>query len=194
MNFAHNLTLAALNNPDRKAIVLASGESRTFRELEDMTEKMAGELRASGIDKGARVVVLLRPDLDFLPALFALLRLGAVPVLIDPGMRLRSALACVTRARPAAMIATPFARLIGLVFPRVFRPIRLKLVLSKGRIRGRPVKLEHPRPPEPGPIGAPDPAAIVFTSGSTGTPKGVELTHGSLAWQKDAIRIGIRRS
>jgi acyl-CoA synthetase (AMP-forming)/AMP-acid ligase II len=188
MNFAHNLSLAARRTPDRKALILASGESRTFRELEESTERLTAELLASGIDEGARVVTLLRPDLDFFPALFALLRLGAIPVLIDPGMSLRNALACVAQARPAAMVATPSARLVTLFLPRVFGPIGLKLVLRNGRIHGSRVKREHPGPPAPRPAEPADPAAIVFTSGSTGIPKGVELTHGNLQWQKDAIR------
>jgi acyl-CoA synthetase (AMP-forming)/AMP-acid ligase II len=188
MNFAHNLTLAARKDPDRKAIILASGESRTFRELEDITERTAAEFRASGIDRGARVVVLLRPGLDFLPALFALLGLGAIPVLIDPGMRLRNVLACLAQARPTAMVATPSAYLLSLFFPRVFGPNSLKLVLRTRRIRWRRTRPEYSRPSGPQPVEASDPAAIVFTSGSTGVPKGVEFTHGNLEWQKDAIR------
>jgi acyl-CoA synthetase (AMP-forming)/AMP-acid ligase II len=49
---------------------------------------------------------MVRPGLPLIAAVFGLFALGAVPVIIDPGMGLKSFLACVARSRPARSSAS----------------------------------------------------------------------------------------
>ena len=58
----------------------------TFDELVREIDRYAGGLRELGVKKGTRTVVLIKPGIDLFAITFALFRIGAVPVLIDPGM------------------------------------------------------------------------------------------------------------
>ena len=59
----------------------------TYAELDSLTDRVAGGLRALGIGTGDRVLVQLPNRAEFLVAWFALQKLGAVPVHTQPGHR-----------------------------------------------------------------------------------------------------------
>ena len=57
------------------------------------------------------MLVMVRQGLPLIAAAFALFELGAIPVVIDPGMGLRNFLACVSRSQPRALLGIPFAQI-----------------------------------------------------------------------------------
>jgi len=191
-NVSRHLPLRAADSGDRAAVrvpVIARGEvafaDTSFAELESRAGLVAGRMAAAGIRKGTRVLVLARPGLELIAGVFAILRTGAVPVVIDPGMGLRGFLRSVRRTGPEAVFGIPRGLWISRVFRGAFRGVRARIPTravsrtdSGGGVPAFPVV----------PAGADDPAAILFTSGSTGPAKGVLYRHGMFAAQIDAVR------
>ena len=50
---------------------------------------------------------MVNPSLEFFALTFALFKLGAVPVLVDPGMGVRHLGQCLAEAEPAAASSLP---------------------------------------------------------------------------------------
>jgi acyl-CoA synthetase (AMP-forming)/AMP-acid ligase II len=73
---------------------------------------------------------MVRQGLPLIASVFAILRIGAVPVVIDPGMGLKSFLNCVTRSRPRALVGIPLAQGISRIFRRPFRSVELRVSAS----------------------------------------------------------------
>ncbi|MFF1686681.1 MULTISPECIES: AMP-binding protein [unclassified Streptomyces] len=69
--------------PDRAAIVF-EGRTVTYRELDELSRRVAGRLASEGIGAGDRVAVHLPNCPQFLVAFLAVLRLGAVHVPVNP--------------------------------------------------------------------------------------------------------------
>lgn len=162
--------------------------SLTFAELDAEVGAWAGRLAARGIGRGDRTLIMVRPGLPLIASVFALFRIGAVPVVIDPGMRLSSFLECVRRTQPRALVGLPLAQLISRVLRRDFRSVAIRVPASSSLVArigpGGPAiadsAIAH--------CAAGDPAAILFTSGSTGSPKGVRYDHGMFEAQVRLIR------
>lgn len=195
-NFAGALPEIAARRGDDVALVVqgAPGEadrSTSWRALAARSSAMAHGLREAGVARGDRVCVFVRPGVEWLALIYALLWLGAVPVLIDPGMGREGVARCVARIAPRVFVGIARAHLLRLVAPASFRTV--ELCLSAGE-RGVPLtrslaSLERPDagPFEPLAVAPDDPAAILFTSGSTGPAKGVPYTHGMLAAQRASL-------
>ena len=160
----------------------------TFGELDRRTDAAARVLRATGIGKGSRVLLALRPGEELLVGFHGLLKLGAIPVAIDPGMGWRAALACVSRSRPEALLGIRKACWLSRLPLAAFRTIRLRLAVDGAEWRRMLDAADSPVPGGIEPMAPEDLAAIAFTSGSTGSPKGVRLTHGMLGAQVDLVR------
>jgi acyl-CoA synthetase (AMP-forming)/AMP-acid ligase II len=175
----------------------------TFAELAAEVLAWQAELTASGVLPADRVLVMVRPGLPLIAASFALFSLGAVPVVIDPGMGLKNFLACVARTQPRVLLGIPLARVISRVYRNTFRSVEIRVPASgspTGRLRRRrrPLQISNPKSQNvPRSVAADsatyasaasDLAAILFTSGSTGAPKGVCYTHGMFEAQVELIR------
>jgi long-chain acyl-CoA synthetase len=99
---------AARDFPDRDALVV-EGRRTTFVELRDRVDALAAGLRAEGVGPGDRVLVALPLGEAAVTVLFAVWRLGAVAVPVDPETR-GDLLADVARdAEVSATIATRWA-------------------------------------------------------------------------------------
>ncbi len=189
-NVARFLPERAASQPDRVALRLPrrrggrlAYSDMTFAELNQAVDRRCRYLVSHGIRRGRRVLLMVKPGRDLIVVVFALFKIGAVPVVIDPGMGIRGFLRCVERTRPEALIAIPLGRLVSRVFSRAFRTVSMRLGA------GEPAVDNTEDEPFPACECAPDdPAAILFTSGSTGPAKGVCYEHGMFEAQVTAIR------
>jgi acyl-CoA synthetase (AMP-forming)/AMP-acid ligase II len=203
-NVAAQLTAVARERPNAVAVAQPLGYVRpgerkyatmTFRELDDDSSRIAGGLRRMGVTPGMRIVLLVRPSIDFVSLVFALFKVGAVTVLIDPGMGRQNLVTCLDDAQPEGFVAIPLAQAIRTLRQRTrgkFAQAKLNVTVGRRWFWGGPTlaQLRHQAEPLPD-IFQPaenDPAAIIFTTGSTGPPKGVLYRHGNFAQQVEEIR------
>lgn len=168
----------------------------TFAELDRITAGTADYFKSLGIRAGTRTLLMARPGLDLILCAFALFRIAAVPVAIDPGMGLKSFLRCVRNTAPEALVGIPLAHWIRRIFFKKFSSVRIAATVGTRkfseeiRARSRAESCDREIVPAP----ADRLAAILFTSGSTGAPKGVCYTHGMFDAQREIVRdfYGIR--
>ncbi|MFJ3882551.1 amino acid adenylation domain-containing protein [Streptomyces sp. NPDC090077] len=158
--------LAADRAPERTALV-SHGRSMTFAELRDRSRELAGVLAARGIGPERTVGLAIPRSLDWIVALFAVLRTGAayVPLELDhPDERIAT---IVDDARPEVILT------VSAVSPRLTGDlIELDRPLPQAEpfvtfAPGDPDRLRHP-------------AYTIYTSGSTGKPKGVVTEYAGL--------------
>ncbi|MCX5870097.1 MAG: fatty acid CoA ligase family protein [Deltaproteobacteria bacterium] len=170
----------------------ATGKALTFQELNGRADALAWYLQAKGVRAGERVMLMVRPSADFICLTFALFKLGAVVILIDPGMGYRNLRRCIAGVQPQVFIGIPVAHLFRLLFPAPFRSVRVSfccgpsLGLLGPDICQQAAVASQPFPAYP--ARADELAAIIFTTGSTGPPKGVRYEHGVFNAQLRLIR------
>ena len=198
-NIASYLPLMARSAPSRAAIIepdaRAAGGWRTvsFAELDRKSDAYAAGLVEAGIVRGARTVMMAPPSLEFFALVFGIFKVGAVLVLIDPGIARHALLSCLAEVRPEAFIGVPRAHVARLLFPQPFRTVRSLVTVGRRFGWGGHTLAEIERMGEARShvMSAPrdgETAAILFTSGSTGVPKGVVYTHEMFAAQVQSIR------
>src|SRR6185295_9403250 len=100
--------------------------SLNFAELDAEVAAWCERLTKAGVRRGDRVLVMVRQGLPLIAAVFALFKLGAVPVIIDPGMGRKNFLACVARSRPRALLGIPLAQLLSHVFRTAFKTVEIR--------------------------------------------------------------------
>jgi acyl-CoA synthetase (AMP-forming)/AMP-acid ligase II len=187
----------AASRPQAPALKVPRGRTRggdidylelSFAGLDAEVNAWCAHLAARGVARGDRALVMVRPGLPLIASVFALFRIGAIPVVIDPGMQLGSFLACVARTRPRVLVGIPLARFVSRLFRRTFSTLEVRVPASASltarlaAARGAPPAFETVA------SAAGDLAAILFTSGSTGSPKGVRYEHGMFDAQVRLIR------
>ena len=201
MNIAAHLTAAAARAPAKTALFYphrsragarASYRAMTFQELNEESDRIAHGLREIGVGRGCRVLLMVPPGVEFLALTFAVFKLGAVLILIDPGMGKRNLLHCIKEVAPQALIAVPLVHALKRLYRSRFREVKQAVTVGRRWFwGGATLKRLRDRvwsrfPIEP--VSGEDPAAIFFTTGSTGIPKGVLYLHGMMGAQVRSIR------
>ncbi|WP_285659062.1 fatty acid CoA ligase family protein [Actinomycetospora sp. NBRC 106375] len=201
------LAAHARERPDAAALVLPSpGRSWlepwlgdrvthevTFGALERRVGHVAAGLRSAGIGPGTRVALLVPPSDEFFVVAYALMRVRAVPVVVDPGIGLRRVGSCLGQVAPEVVIGTTQAHLARRALrwcPGARLALGVGAVPAPGTTPLRRLERTGRHLGPAGPVERPagSPAAIVFTSGSTGPPKGVEHDDAGLLAQAGLVR------
>ena len=183
-NISSYLKESALKYPQKKALFFRD-ESISFRQLDLLSDYYSFELRNAGIHKNDRVLMMLKPGIEFVAAVFAVFKNGSLPVLIDPGMGRDNMLNCIKTTAPDAMIGIPLANWLKYLFWKSFKSVKKSFSIN-GKVPGciklkTALEFQETDLKEEFPIEhclSSEPAAVVFTTGSTGPPKGVLYTHG----------------
>ncbi len=200
-NIARRLRAVAAERPDAVAVITPGGHAGdgqslyrrfTFRELDEDSDRLAAGLHGMGVEPGTRLALLVRPSFDFISAVFALFKAGAIQILIDPGMGVRNLLGCLDDAQPEGFVAISPVQAVRTVLGRRFAAARWNVTVGRRWFWSGPTFAQFRAVRWPGhqlaPVTADDPAAIIFTTGSTGPPKGVGYSHGNFDNQVEQIR------
>jgi len=176
-NLASHLVRTATSSPDRPALKI-NGQDVTYGQLHAMSAKLAGALRANGIEPGDRVALIL-PNVPAFPvAFFGTLLAGGVVVPMNP----------LLKAGEIDFFFTNSGAKVAFVWPDFVDEATKGAATS-----GTTIVPCGPLGPVEGsyeggaPIAEPteregdDTAIILYTSGTTGRPKGAELTHDNVS-------------
>ncbi len=192
-NFAGVLAHHADRFPDRPCLVW-EGETITYAELDRRAAATAAGLRALGIGRGAVVALLLYNCPEFIEAMFAASRLGAIVMPINwrlagdevayiathAGARLVISEPELAPLADAARPHLPDARFVSVGgAPAGFTPF------GALRAAGEAPPIE--------PVAGDDVHRLMYTSGTTARPKGVMITYANLHWKNIAhvVEFGI---
>ncbi len=192
-NIGAALHEAAATRGDALALVTGKNgqyQQWSFRELLATSCRHANALQAQGVQRGDRVMLMVRPSLDFISLTFALFQLGAVVILIDPGMGYKNLLRCIGTVKPAVLIAIPPVQLVACLFHKPFASVRSRICIGPSLAGLLGVNLDKNAAEDFTAVSTSEDelAAVIFTTGSTGPPKGVQYTHGIFYNQLQFIR------
>ncbi len=201
VNVATHLRQMARLQPYRRAVVCPCGRDAdgrvaythlTFRQLDVESDRLAQGLEEVGVGRGVRTILMVRPSLDFFALVFGLFKVGAVPVVVDPGMGVRRMLACLRESRAQALIGIAPAHVLRILAPTCFKGVKTTITVGRRLFWGgrtlRQVRANRRRPYRIADTRTDELAAILFTTGSTGPAKGVRYTHGVFDAQVRNIR------
>ena len=187
MKIAAFLAAHAAATPDREALICGTVRL-SFRALHERSSALACALAARGVKVGDRVAILVSNRVEFVIALVATLKAGAILVALNPRLSASEVAYIVRDAGPGAVVfeeetreAVMRARLPdGIVLVCVEGPGQLGEIawetLLSGDTSGMPEV-----PPEF------DDCLISYTSGTTGKPKGAVLTQANYIFSNGYI-------
>ncbi|HET6958961.1 MAG TPA: long-chain fatty acid--CoA ligase [Vicinamibacterales bacterium] len=187
------LNISALERPDRPATQFLGAEL-TFLDLKKRADSLAVSLARLGIVKGDRVGIMLPNCPQYIFSAFAVLRLGAIVVNINPSYTAREVLTVAADSGVRLVITVDVLAplLLGV---RAQTSIEALIVTSLAeysaaaadppRVEGTHTMADLLAPVVPADVPHPamdphDIAVLQYTGGTTGTPKGAMLTHASI--------------
>jgi acyl-CoA synthetase (AMP-forming)/AMP-acid ligase II len=192
MNITSRFDRFAELHPDKPAFIFfQDGDWRTvtYRQLSDLTERFVFGLLDSGLTPGMTAALLTPPSADFFALAFALLKVGVVPIILDPAIGLKKVGECLAEAQPDIFIGNGLTHALRIVFGWGKDSVKYNLTVEL--VKSKKSKSETLIPNLPiyqlTDLPTTTPAAVIYTSGSTGIPKGVLFTHENLSAQLDML-------
>ncbi len=159
----------ALKTPDHEAIV-CKDTVLTYKELDDISDRIAGYLNSKGIGRGSIVSVLIPRNEYMAIASLGVLKSGAAYQPLDPSYPTERLNFMVQDSNASLLIADP--ELDPLITDFAGERLYTKDIASLPKADTEVLKANAPIPS--------DRFILLYTSGSTGTPKGCQLLHSNL--------------
>jgi long-chain acyl-CoA synthetase len=217
------LRRAAAEGPDLMATTCllpsrdgVSGSDLTFREIKERTDRLATALARRGIVKGDRVGIMLPNCPQYVIAVFAILRLGAIVVNVNPaytatevsfiltdsGVRLLltldALLPVVAAARSGSALETVAITSLAESAAAATAPAPVEGAIRLADLLAEASAIDLPRVP----VDADEDVAVLqYTGGTTGVPKAAMLTHRNVfanviqteLWHQRSVERGRER-
>lgn len=207
--------IAAERWRDRVAISF-KGADLSFGDLDDAVDRVARGLMALGIGRGEKVALLVTNRPEFIVAVFAIFKIGAVAVPLNTRYRDKDLAYVLEFSECKLLIAVDqsgpvdYLSIIGNVLPAAgvqaqvgvagrFGKLDSLVVIGDRRLPGSVSWVEliaagadvapAALAERAGAVKPSDTALIVFTSGTTGNPKGVMHNHGPLRACREHARL-----
>lgn len=181
-NLSELLSLAAEQYPSKLA--LKHPVKMTYQKLQSEVDGYAFGLENAGITQNTRTILMIPPGPEFIVLTFALLRVGAILVMIDPGMGAKAMANALAGVEADAFIGIHKAHIFKKIYSGAFKSVKINVTVGRrwfwNGYRLKDLWLDRARPYPFAQIKAEDMIAIFFTSGSTGPPKGVVFTAAML--------------
>ena len=160
-----------------KPLFRYNGQAHAFDDVLAQTYRLAHALRARGVARGDRVLLLARNKPEWVISMLGVLSVGAIVVPVNPALTSAEVAYIVEHSAPVLILTDDD------LLPVVSPVAAASRVVAFGRdgadgweqllAQGEPERSCADCQPQ-------DPAAIFYTSGTTGRPKGVLLAHGAL--------------
>ncbi|MHB8916955.1 MAG: class I adenylate-forming enzyme family protein [Desulfocucumaceae bacterium] len=173
--------------PGKLATVWQSGQL-TYEQLNAKVNQVGWLLKKLGVQKGERVAVQLLNVPEFIFSYYAIFRIGAIMVPINPIYRKREIEYIIRDSGPKVLITAPEfmgeidqngterPTIILISDSRIERTLSLEELMAEQSTADIPVEYDYE-----------DIAEIIYTSGTTGVPKGVMLSHRNIHTNIQAI-------
>ena len=210
-SLVHALRRSVAAAPDRTFLAYFDGRL-SYREVDELSDSVAGHLAARGLERGDRVAILLQNSPLFVLALLGAWKAGAIVVPVNPmyksgevGHVLRdgevTALICSDRAWESYLRDTAAESPVQIVLTaceldfqtrgdaRVLGFERLPQAADAADLTT--VARAGYEAPEGRRLTPSDIALISYTSGTSGTPKGATNTHGNIMHNAERQRTGL---
>jgi benzoate-CoA ligase family protein len=163
---------------ERRALLTDAG-AQSYGEVHEEAGRFAFLLTRSGVQPGDRVLIALPDGVDYVAALFGVLRAGAVVVMVNPQLPPDQITYFFDYTTPRVALVDPdvLATFEEAADSANHPPALIAVGGAAFRTRLRASASDvpvHPTRPD-------DPAIFLFSGGTTGHPKAVVQTHGSFA-------------
>ncbi|MGA7953628.1 MAG: long-chain fatty acid--CoA ligase [Gloeobacterales cyanobacterium] len=191
MNLAHLLDQTATDHPERVAFMNAE-QQLSYQEFQKQSMALAGGLKQLGVGKGDRVAIMLPNILPFPTLTYAIWRLGAQLVTLNPLMKSQE-VAYILSDSEAIVLVTLGALADGLELPE-YQGAWVVLGETSQQAVPYPQLFQANPAIQPEPLGADEVVAVIYTSGTTGRPKGAMLTSRNLDFDSAAAGEAIKLS
>jgi acyl-CoA synthetase (AMP-forming)/AMP-acid ligase II len=179
MQMAYLVRRAARRFADK--VALASRDApRSFREVDDRSDRLAAAFRALGLVPGDRLALLMGNRMEFIEAETAAIKAGLVKVPINPRLHPREYAFMLADCTAAGVVCD--ARFVPELRARRADLPGLRHIVTLDETQDGAVEYEaliaaHPPAGEPVEFGDDDAFLIRYTGGTTGRPKGIVHTH-----------------
>ena len=191
------LAQAAVRWPDKVALV-CGGKRHTWQDVDGISNRLANALRAQGVGRGDRVAIYLPNCVETVVGIFAVLKAGAVFVMVNPTTKREKLEFILNDCGATAILADAVFAADGLnpVGHPSFPTLKFALLREKpGAFVPQMAGVSTFALAQSGvPATVPsctnidlDLACLIYTSGSTGEPKGVMCDHSNVVFVTESI-------
>ena len=210
-SLVHALRRVVGETPDSTFLTYFDGRL-SYREVDALSDSVAGYLAARGLEQGDRVAVLLQNSPHFVIALLGAWKAGAIVVPVNPMYKSGEVTHVLRDGEVAALICTDRAWESYLRETAAGSPVRIVLTACELDFQTRDdarvltferlpqaadaedlvavAKTGH-KAPEGRQLAPADVALISYTSGTSGAPKGATNTHANILYNAERQRTGL---